>query len=98
MHVPALLVRPISVDDIATAVAHVAVGIPLLGVRETAGPEEFRLADLLSRLMTASGRPDRVVTDPLAPFFGAEPAEGALLPGPDAHLGHHTFAQWLETR
>ncbi|MBQ0850417.1 NAD(P)H-binding protein [Streptomyces sp. BH-SS-21] len=98
VRVAPLLLRPVSVDDVAATVAHVAVGVPLFDVLETAGPEEGRLTDLVSDLLTALGLPGQVVTDPRAPFFGAELSERALLPGPDAHLGHHSFARWLKER
>ena len=39
-----------------------------------------------------------VIADERAPFFGAVLEERDLLPGPDARLGHHTFAQWLKSR
>lgn len=96
--VPPLAVRPVSPDDVAAAVAHVAVGVPLFGVLEAAGPEERRLDDFVTELLTADGRTGPVVTDPGAPFFGAPLQERTLLPGPDARPGHHTFAQWLKQR
>ncbi|MFJ4833718.1 SDR family oxidoreductase [Streptomyces sp. NPDC088747] len=98
VHVPPLLLRPASVDDVTTTVAHVAVGVPEFGVLEIAGPEERRLTDLVSDLMATLDRPGQVIADARAPFFGARLSETALLPGSGAHLGHHTFAQWLKER
>ncbi|WP_030181597.1 SDR family oxidoreductase [Streptomyces sp. NRRL S-813] len=98
VHVPSLLLRPVSSDDVAAAVAHVAVGLPLFGVLEAAGPEELRFEDFTTELLTSLGRPGPVIADAQAPFFGAVLEERALLPGPDAHLGHHTFTQWLKSR
>ncbi|ROQ60166.1 uncharacterized protein YbjT (DUF2867 family) [Streptomyces sp. 840.1] len=96
--VPPLTVRPVSPDDVAAAVAHVAVGVPLFGVLEVAGPEERRLDDFVTELLAADGRTDPVVADPGVPFFGAPLRERTLLPGPGAHLGHRTFAEWLKQR
>ncbi|MFI7186999.1 MULTISPECIES: SDR family oxidoreductase [Streptomyces] len=98
VHVPPLSLRPVSADDVAAAVAHVAVGLPQFGVVETAGPEELRLEDLTAEVLNFLGRPGPVITDSLAPFFGAVLEERDLLPGPDARLGHHTFTQWLKSR
>ncbi|MGX1267924.1 SDR family oxidoreductase [Streptomyces phaeoluteigriseus] len=98
VHVPPLLLRPVSADDVAAAVAHVAVGLPQFGVVEAAGPEEVRLDDVTAELLSALGRPGPVITDTRAPFFGAVVEERALLPGPGAHLGHLTFSQWLKSR
>lgn len=39
-----------------------------------------------------------MIADARSPFFGAVLEERALLPGPGAHLGHHTFTQWLKSR
>ncbi|OKK05039.1 SDR family oxidoreductase [Streptomyces sp. CB02400] len=94
--VPPLTIRPVSTDDVATTVAHVAVGVPLFGVLEVAGPEERGLVDFAADFLTATGRTDPVVADARAPFFGAPLSERSLRPGPDVHVGHHTFAQWLE--
>ncbi|MEU9336589.1 NAD(P)H-binding protein [Streptomyces sp. NPDC048290] len=98
VRVPPLLLRPVSTDDVAAVLAHVAVGLPLFGVLEAAGPEEVPLEDATAALLTALGGHGPVVADPRAPFFGAVLGERALLPGPDAHLGRHTFAQWLRSR
>ncbi|WP_399936911.1 SDR family oxidoreductase [Streptomyces sp. BBFR25] len=98
VHVPPLLLRPVSADDVAAVLAHVAVGLPQFGVVETAGPEELRLEDVTAEVLGFLGRPGPVIADVGAPFFGAVLEERALLPGPDARLGHHTFTQWLKSR
>ncbi|MER6682013.1 SDR family oxidoreductase [Streptomyces olivaceoviridis] len=98
VHVPPLLLRPVSTDDVATAVAHVAVDLPRFGVLEVAGPEELRFEDVTAELLTSRGRSGPVIADAQSPFFGAVLQERALLPGPDAHVGHQTFAQWLKNR
>jgi uncharacterized protein YbjT (DUF2867 family) len=97
VHVPPLLLRPVATDDVATTLAHVAVGLPHFGVLEAAGPEELSLRDATAQLLAARGRTEPVIADADVPFFGAVLEGRALLPGPDAHLGHHTFAQWLKS-
>lgn len=98
VYVPPLLLRPVSTDDVAALLAHVAVGVPEFGVREAAGPEELRLDDATAELLAALGRPGPVIADARTPFFGAVLQERALLPGPDAHVGHQRFTQWLKSR
>ncbi|MER5366546.1 SDR family oxidoreductase [Streptomyces sp. NPDC002722] len=98
VHVPPLLLRPVSADDVAATLAHVALGLPEFGVVEVAGPEEVRLEDVTAELLGALGRPGPVIADARTPFFGAVLEERALLPGPGARLGRHTFAQWLKSR
>ncbi|MBT2408991.1 hypothetical protein J7I94_00200 [Streptomyces sp. ISL-12] len=98
VHVPPLLLRPVSADDAAAALAHVAVGLPRFGVLEAAGPEELKLESATVELLARLGRTGPVIPDPRTPFFGAVLQERTLLPGPDAHLGNHSFAQWLQSR
>ncbi|MFE2966873.1 hypothetical protein ACFXKC_25020 [Streptomyces sp. NPDC059340] len=57
VHVAPVLMRPVSTDDVAAAPAHVAVGGPLFGVLEVAGPEEYHLDELTAKLLAARGGP-----------------------------------------
>src|SRR6267154_3620106 len=43
VHVPPVLFQPMAADDVASAVAKVAVGPPANGIIEIAGPEQFRI-------------------------------------------------------
>ncbi|MCX4404224.1 NAD-dependent epimerase/dehydratase family protein [Streptomyces sp. NBC_01764] len=98
VHVAPVLIRPVSTDDVAAELAHVAVGLPLFGVLEIVGPEEYPLDDLAAKLQAARGDIRGVVTDARAPFFGALVAERSLLPRATAHPGHETLAHWLARR
>ncbi|MPY56066.1 SDR family oxidoreductase [Streptomyces spongiae] len=95
VHVAPVLARPVSTDDVAVAVAHVAVGLPLFGILEVAGPDVRHLDDLAAEVLTARGDERLVVPDPQARYFGAELRERTLLPGADARLGHMSFTEWL---
>lgn len=98
VHVAPVLVRPVSADDVAAELAQVAVGLPLFGTLEVAGPQEYRLDELTAKLMASQGDLRDVVADAHAPFFGAVPGERTLLPRADARRGHSMFAQWLALR
>ncbi|MFD7677426.1 SDR family oxidoreductase [Streptomyces sp. NPDC060187] len=98
VHVSPARARPASLDDVAATVAHIAVGVPLFGLLEFGGPEEFRLNELVSTLVASRGEHRAVIADPYAPFFGAVLEERTLLPGAEARLGRGTIAQWLEHR
>ncbi|MFJ4468687.1 SDR family oxidoreductase [Streptomyces sp. NPDC089424] len=97
VRVPPLVLRPVATDDVATAVAHTAVGLPRFGVLEVAGPEELRLVDAAAELLDVRGLPGPVIADARAHFFGAVLPERALLPTADARLGHHRFTDWLKS-
>ena len=88
------LIQPIAADDVASAVARVAVGAPLNAVVEVAGPERFRLDELIRQALAAKGDPREVISDPKARYFGAMLAEWTLLPGPDATLSATRFEDW----
>ncbi|MQS37257.1 SDR family oxidoreductase [Streptomyces katsurahamanus] len=88
-------IQPISSDDVAAAVGRTAVGTPVNGVVEVAGPDAVQLDVLIGKSLAAKNDPRTVVTDPHAPYFGTELQETTLLPGPDAHIAETRFADWL---
>jgi uncharacterized protein YbjT (DUF2867 family) len=90
-----VLIQPMAAEDVAAAVAAVSVGSPVNGIIEVAGPEEFRLDDLVRRVLSARGDPREVVTDPRARYSGAELGERTLLPGAGARLGTIRLEDWL---
>ena len=90
-----VLIQPIAADDVAAAVGRVAVGSPLNGIVEVAGPEQFHLDDLIRLGLRAHGDRREVIADPRAPYFGAQLSERILLPGDDARLAQIRFEDWL---
>jgi uncharacterized protein YbjT (DUF2867 family) len=84
-------------DDVASAVGRIAVGAPVNGTVEVAGPEQFRLDELIRRSLSAHNDPRVVVADPQAPYFGAKLSERTLVPGDDARLGETRFEDWLRS-
>ncbi|MFC8064620.1 SDR family oxidoreductase [Streptomyces sp. NPDC057293] len=88
-------IQPILADEVAAAVGRAATGQPVNGVTEVAGPEAFRLDELLRDTLGAQNDLRTVVTDPHAPYFGAELQENTLLPGPDAHIAETRYSDWL---
>ena len=95
IHLPPALIQPMAADDVAAGVGRVAMGEPLNGIREIAGPEQFRLDELVRRALAAKDDPREVLTDEQAPYYGVRVSERTLLPGPDAQLGEITFDDWL---
>ncbi|MFI6274514.1 SDR family oxidoreductase [Streptomyces sp. NPDC050988] len=88
-------IQPIYSGDVAAAVGRTAVGAPLNGLVEVAGPEQFQLDELLRKALAAHNDPRTVVTDPHAPYSGAQVEETTLLPGPGAHIAETKLADWL---
>ena len=82
-------------DDVAKAVGQIAVGAPLNGTLEIAGPEQFRFDELIRQGLRARNDPREVVADPHARYFGAELGERSLVPDDGARLGEIRFEEWL---
>ncbi|GGT33307.1 SDR family oxidoreductase [Streptomyces chromofuscus] len=95
VRVPAAKIQPIYSDDVATAVARTAVGEPLNGVVEIAGPDVFDFKEFIDKGLAPESDPRAVVADPHAQYFGSELEETSLLPGPDAHIGGTSYDEWL---
>ena len=89
-----VLIQPMAAEDVATAVAGVAVGAPLNGILEVAGPEQFRLDEIVRRYLTARDDPRSVIADPHARYYGAELGERTLVPD-NATIGETRFEDWL---
>ena len=96
VRLPPALIQPMAADDVASAVGRVSVGAPLNAMVEVAGPEQFRLDELIRGVLTTRNDPREVITDPQARYFGINPSERALLPGPDARLAETRFSDWLQ--
>jgi uncharacterized protein YbjT (DUF2867 family) len=90
-----VLIQPIAADDVARAVGQVAVGSPVNGTVEVAGPEQLRLDELIRRGLSARNDPREVIADPHARYFGAKLSERTLVPGDAARLGETRFDDWL---
>ena len=90
-----VLIQPMAADDVAMAVAGVAVGAPVNRTVEIAGPEQFRFDDLIRHALNMRGDTRDVVADRQAKYFGAALRERSLVPEGDAQLGAIRLEQWL---
>lgn len=97
VRLPATPIQPISSAEVAAAVAEVAVGTPIQGIRNIAGPDVFTLDELGRFTLQATGDHRHVVTDETAGLFAA--VKGDVLTAPaDAHLAATHYGDWLRTR
>ena len=95
VRVPPALMQPIASDDVAAAVADAALAKPLKGTIDVAGPEPIRQDDLVRQFLKATGDERKVVTDPMALYFGLALDDRSLTPGEHPRLGPTRFADWL---
>ncbi|GAA0392890.1 SDR family oxidoreductase [Streptomyces luteireticuli] len=93
VRLPATPIQPIASEDVADAVAEVAVGAPLNGIRNIAGPEVFPLDELGRITLSHKGDSRTVVTDPTAGMFAA--VKGDVLTDKNARLAPTHYADWL---
>jgi uncharacterized protein YbjT (DUF2867 family) len=89
------LIQPMAADDVASAVGRIAVGPPVNGIVEVAGPEQFRLDGLIRLGLARKSDPREVISDPQARYFGALLRERTLLPGANATLASTRFEDWI---
>jgi uncharacterized protein YbjT (DUF2867 family) len=94
VRLPRTPVQPMSAADVAGTVAEAAVGAPLRGIRNVAGPEVFPLDELGRVALAAKGDSRKVVVDPAAGMFGAVPGDVLIAP-PGTVLAKTTYREWL---
>ena len=95
VHLAPVFVQPEAADDVAAALAEVAVSAPVNGVVELAGPEQFRLDELAQRVLRANNDSRPVTANVHARYFGAELDDHSLTPGSDARIAPTRFEDWL---
>jgi uncharacterized protein YbjT (DUF2867 family) len=93
---PSVLFQPMAADDVASALAVIALGPPVNGTVEIGGPEKFRLDEVVRKGLAARQDPREVVTDPRARYYGIAVSEKSLIPNEDARLGGTRFENWLQ--
>ena len=95
VRLPPVFIQPIAAEDVAKAVARVAVGTPLNGMVEVAGPQRFRFDEFIRQGLRARNDPREVVADQNARYFGATLSDVTLIASGDARIGEIRFEDWL---
>jgi uncharacterized protein YbjT (DUF2867 family) len=95
VRLPHALFRPQAAEDVAAALAEIAVAAPLDGIVEQQGPEALPLDDFVREVLRARGDDREVVTGPDARYFGAEVDDRSLVPHNGARVAPTRLADWL---
>jgi uncharacterized protein YbjT (DUF2867 family) len=95
VRLPAAKLQPILSDDVAAALAEVAVSKPVNGLVELAGPEKIPLDELVRQYLQAKGDARQVTTDAGAGYYGTAINDRTLTADDGARLGPTRFADWL---
>ena len=90
-----VLMQPMVSDDVAAAVAEVALAQPVNGTIEIAGPDQIRQDELVRQYLSATGDARKVITDEKTGYFGIKVNDQSLVPGNEARLGPTHYADWL---
>lgn len=91
------MMQPIAADDVAAALVPVALGEPVNGMIELAGPEPIRMDDLVRQFLAAKHDARQVTVDVQARYFGAVVNDQSLTPGANPRLGPTRFTEWLSS-
>ena len=95
VRLPPAMMQPIASDDVAAALADVAVAEPLNRTIDLAGPDRIRMDKLVRRFLVANRDTRQVVTDPQALYYGTAVNDQSLTPGNNPRLGPTHFDDWL---
>jgi uncharacterized protein YbjT (DUF2867 family) len=95
VRLPPAMMQPIVSDDVAAALAEIAVEEPSNGTIEIAGPEPIRMDELVRRFLSARHDARQVTTDAEALYFGVKVNDQSLTPGDHPRIGPTRFDDWL---
>lgn len=97
IRLPPALLQPVAADDVAAALAALALAPPLQETTELAGPAQMPMEHAVRRALTAAGEKRQILLDPQARYFGSRLEHDALVPaeGSAPRLGALRFEDWL---
>ncbi|MDT5223637.1 MAG: hypothetical protein QOG19_1044, partial [Mycobacterium sp.] len=89
--------QPIAAADVATAVTRAAIGDPVNGLINIAGPEKQGMDDFIRARLAATADGRQVVTDPDAQYYGAVLDERMIVPleGEEVTVYPTRFTDWM---
>lgn len=97
VRVPAALLQPIAADDVAAALATIAVAEPVNGLVDLAGPERVGIDVAVRQFLQAKGDARPVTAEASATYFGLPLETDSLVPTGPATLGTTKLVDWLKT-
>lgn len=98
VHLSPAFLQPIASDDVVSALFQVILEMPINGTIEIAGPERFRLSELVEQYLKATKDPRTVISDVHARYFGAQLTDNMLTPNKNSRLGSINFKSWFDSQ
>ncbi|GAA0598130.1 SDR family oxidoreductase [Kribbella sandramycini] len=96
LRVPPIDFQPVAAQEVVGQLAATALGEPLNGGVQIAGPERYRMDEFFREVLAGRGDPRPVVVDPNSRCYGGVTAKDALVPTDAAVLGTIRFADWAK--
>jgi uncharacterized protein YbjT (DUF2867 family) len=90
------LFQPIAAEDVADALADIALAAPLNGMVEVAGPEALPMDEAVRQYLRANKDERQVTTDAQAGYYGVQITDQSLIPGKSPRLAPTRFEAWLK--
>jgi uncharacterized protein YbjT (DUF2867 family) len=94
VHLSDVKFQPIAADDVASFVTRYALGSPVNGKVEIAGPERFDMYNIAEQYLQHKNDPRKVIANGKPAYFGGEVGHTALVPAGQAELGTINFENW----
>ena len=95
VRLPYIQMQPIAADDVASALADIAVAPARNGTVDLAGPDRLRIDDVIRRFLSARKDARFVVPDTNALYYGAKVDANALVPTSSHLSGLTLLDNWL---
>lgn len=95
IHLPDVLVQPISADEVVQYLGELVLAEPVNGIIELAGPDKIEMREMVGAYMSIKKDTREVVADILSTYFGAKIDNQSLLPASTAKLGKVSFDKWI---
>lgn len=96
VRLPPALMQPVAADDVGETLAQLAVRPASNSLLELAGPQAYRLSDVVGRVLAVNNDERLVIADPTARYFGVAIGERTLVPASEhPFIGAVTLDDWL---
>jgi len=95
VHLSSGLVQPVAADDVAAQLAQIATDAPSGKSVEIAGPDPYKLHELVQWVMYSYQDDRPVIADPSAAYYGGILDDHTLMPGANARIAPTHFRDWL---
>jgi uncharacterized protein YbjT (DUF2867 family) len=98
VRLPSALMQPMAADDVAAALADVALDKPANAILEVAGPERLSIADFARKALAAKHDPRNVIADPNTTYYGYKLDDKTLNPsGNNPRIAPTRLDNWLQS-